>query len=123
MPLTIEQMKNTPFAEIIDDIENMIELAGLREQQGDEEETSYIRRILTRAPQLYAFLQSATSRFAYWTDVAANMYNQQHATYKDYRNKRDMLERMASAVKLYYEASSRRITLLDMEHQYEHRRS
>lgn len=122
--MNIPSLRTMAFTEMMDEFGKMIEDARF-EAGPDEHEVllqERLRRTLDKAPPLYAFFLEATSYLSYWTDMAANLSSQTSDKYKDMRNKRDAAERLSKAVKLYYESASRRITLLQDQQDYQHRR-
>lgn len=122
--MKISKFRTSGFQEMMDYITGLIEEANIvaPEAESKAELIERLKRTLDQGPNLYTYLQEATSYLSYWTDMASNMRGTGSDAYKDLRNKRDAADRMAKAVKLRYESASRRITLLEMEEEYEHRR-
>jgi hypothetical protein len=71
---------------------------------------SRISRTLDELPDLYAWFLQLHAFFDHWTEWNANQHGMKALEYKEMRIKRDLMENVAKAAKLRYEATSRRLT-------------
>lgn len=76
-----------------------------------KEQMDRFGRTIDQTPDLYRFFLSLQSYFDHWTDQAAHQHGMKGPEYKGMRERRDAMERFASAAKRRYEGASRMITL------------
>lgn len=71
-----------------------------------------LSRTIDEMPEIYRWLISLHSWLDHWTDAMADQYGRNANEYKKHRQRRDLLEKMASVAKMRYESASRTITRL-----------
>lgn len=83
-------------------------------QQGETQtdKVERLSRTIDEMPQVFRWLVSLHSWCDHWADAAKDQYGASSNDYKKERQRRDLLEKMASAAKMRYESASRTITLL-----------
>lgn len=71
-----------------------------------------IGKTLDELPDLYGWFMQLHSYFDHWADFFMNQNGPKDLEYKAMRQKRDAMRDLASAAKLRYDGSSRRLTQL-----------
>lgn len=112
--LTVDKARQMTFSELNEAVYGMVEeYAQRHEQETVKERDARIGRTLDGAPDVYAWILTLHAYFDHWTDVAADQFGRGDIQYKIYRQKRDLCENAAKAMKLRYDGASRRITQLE----------
>lgn len=71
-----------------------------------------LSRTIDEIPEIYRWLIHLFSWADHWTDAMKEMNGQSDRRYKALRQRRDLLDKMASSAKMRYESASRQITLI-----------
>lgn len=109
--LTIATAKDLPFEDLIEQAHGLIEpYAVPTEGEANAARLTRLERALDELPDIYSWLQQLESYFDHWTDFNASQHGIKSLEYKSMRERRDAMERAASAAKLRYEGASRVLT-------------
>lgn len=122
--MNIPSLRTISFTDMMAELGEMVEKARFEAGPDENEATlqERLKRTLDKAPPLYAFLLEANSYLAYWVAMASNIEGGiKGARYLDLREKRDAVERLSKSTKLFYDAASRRITIMQMGSEQESR--
>lgn len=109
--LTPARAAELPMEDLIEQVETLFLPYSPTEGETGGQEHARLSRTLDEAPELYRWLLQCWSHFDHWTDAQAEMWGRGDNRYKAMRERRDLFEKQASAMKLRYEAASRLITL------------
>jgi hypothetical protein len=85
--------------------------AGEFEQPGQR--IARLGRTIDEMPDIYRWFLTLQSYFDHWTDAAGDLNGTRSIEFKLMRQRRDAMERMASAAKKRYEGASRAITVIE----------
>jgi hypothetical protein len=109
--LTIDTAKHMDAQTLTESVYGLLEPYEMHQDLETEAETEHrIAKTLDEVPDLYAWFLTLHAYFDHWTDAFKELYGQQDTRYKAMRQKRDLCEKAASAAKLRYEGTSRRLT-------------
>lgn len=109
--LTILNVESLEFGVLVDVCEST--LADYDKQEGENSSLwrARISRTIEEMPAVYRWFLTLHARYDHSTDGAAAQFGLKHPSYKQQRQRRDLLKDMASAAKMRYEAASRAITM------------
>jgi hypothetical protein len=110
--LTVSSARELDFEDLIRTCDELLVQYDVPESmETPDQEFARLSKTIDETPDLYRFFLTLQSYFDHWTDAAADMYGMKSIDYKFMRERRDAMERMASAAKRRYEGASRMITL------------
>jgi hypothetical protein len=110
--LSLDEAKTLPYDQLLARAYALLEPYEMKQDMETPTELEHrISKTLDEAPDVYAWLLQLHAWFSYWADF---FYGQDRGgtQYKEYKNKRDLFEKAASACKMRYEGTSRRLTQL-----------
>ena len=112
MRLTLDDCKTMDFEVLMRQIYGVLDRYAAPEGRPETEEQLAARISLTldELPDVYTWLRSLWSYFAHWTSGFEQIHGRNSDEYKDMIIRRDALEKAASAAKLRYDGTSRRLT-------------
>lgn len=109
--LTIADAKAMPYADLLDAAYGLVDQYAVpEEQETTDQRVERLERSLDELPDIYAWLLQLESWFDHWADLYAAQFNQRSLEYKQMRERRDAMQKAASAAKLRYEGASRVLT-------------
>lgn len=108
--LTIDQAKAMEYQQLITVGYAMLEPFQPPEVETPAELDRRIAKTLDELPDYYAWFLQLHAYFDHWADFYMDQYGGKHLDYKAMREKRDAMADIASAAKLRYEGTSRRLT-------------
>jgi len=111
--LTTTEARDLDHADLLARIDAMLAPYDPPQVETQGEKIARLSRTLDEMPAIYRWLLTLWSWCAHWTDAMAQQMGQRDARYQALRQRRDLLEKMAAAAKLRYEAASRIITVLE----------
>lgn len=112
--LTIDRARHMDFEQLITEVDRLIEEYSVPEGQVESEQQKIARleRTIDELPDVYRWILTLQSYYDHWTDAYAHQFGMKDNEYKQMRQRRDAMERAASAAKRRYEGASRMITLI-----------
>lgn len=110
--LTIAQARDLPFQDLLEAVDALIEPYAVPSGEMRMEQTARIERTLDELPDIYRWVLQLESFFDHWTDAFKDQFGQNSTEFKQMRERRDAMARMASAAKMRYEGASRLLTKL-----------
>jgi hypothetical protein len=113
--LTIDQAREMPYLDLIQTGYGLLAAYEPPEIETPSQLEARISKSLDELPDLYAWFNQCHAYFAHWSDyyyTADSGFGPRSLEYKDMKNKRDAMEKLASSAKLRYEGTSRRLTQL-----------
>lgn len=111
--LTRAELRDLPHEDLLERLELIVGVYDKPQVETQGEKMLRISRTLDEAPEIHRYLLGLWSWLDHWTDAMAEMFGQKDKRYKALRERRDLLDKMASNMKMRYEAASRLITLME----------
>lgn len=108
--LTVDDARHMPYADLLEAGYSILAEFEAPELETPAELDRRISKTLDQLPDIYAWFRQCQSYFDHWTDFMMNQHGGKDLEYKSMRQRRDAMEQMASAAKLRYEGTSRRLT-------------
>lgn len=110
--LTVSTARTMDFEDLVQACDDILETYAAPEgAETPEEEHARVSRTIDETPDVYRWFLTLHSYFDHWTDAEAHKWGMKSIEYKWMRERRDAMERMASAAKRRYEGASRLVTI------------
>lgn len=113
--LTIVTARDLPFEELIQTADDLIAAYDAPEFETEPQKMERLSKTIDEMPDVYRWFLTLQSYFDHWTDAANDMHGIKSIEYKMLRQRRDAMERMASAAKRRYDGASRQITIMGLD--------
>ncbi len=110
--LTIAEARDLPFEDLIMRADEIIESYAPAQNESEPERIERLSRTVDEMPDIYRWFLTLHSFFDHWTDAYSDQFGNRDTRYKQMRERRDAMERAASAAKMRYQGSSRVITVI-----------
>lgn len=101
-----------PFEELIVEADRLIGQYEAPEFETEPDQVKRISKTIDEMPDVYRWFLTLQSYFDHWTDAYADQFGMKSMEYKAQRERRDAMERAASAAKKRYDGASRLITII-----------
>lgn len=107
---TLDEARHASHAELLERCAALLRPYEAEENETPEQLEARISKTLDELPDVYGWFQQLRGWFDHWTDFYMAQMGNKSLDYKAMRQKRDAMEHFASAAKLRYEGTSRRLT-------------
>lgn len=110
--LTIAQARDFAFEDLIEATDKLLEPYAPADNETPAMRRDRISRTIDEVPELYRWFLTLQSWFDHWTDAYGDQFGLRSKEFKQYRERRDAMERAAKAAKMRYDGASRLVTVL-----------
>lgn len=115
--LTISTARDMSFEDLVQTADAILEQYAAPAEGGkmemQQEQLDRLSRTIDEMPDIYRWFLMLQSYFDHWTDAEGDMWGTRSIEFKMMRQRRDLMDRMASAAKRRYEGASRTITVIE----------
>lgn len=108
--LTLEDARHLDFLPLSESAYGLLKPYEAPEMETPIQLEARIGKTLDELPDIYGWFLQLHAWFDHWAEYYMNTNGPKDLTYKDHRVKRDLFADCASAAKLRYEGTSRRLT-------------
>ena len=111
--LTVDEARHMDFEDLLTRSNAILEAYDAPDGgETSDEQIARVGKTIDEMPDVYRWFLVLQSHFDHWTDAMNDQWGLKSREYKSMRQRRDAMERMASAAKRRYEGASRVITVL-----------
>lgn len=110
-PIKYDQLNKLGLFELIDHFDKLLEPYKRNPGEDSSQAKERVSAIIAQLPDLYSWANTCWSYYDWLTDRQKELHGQSSLLYKEARQRRDAMEKIASSIKMKYQGASREITV------------